>query len=136
MNIILPEKKILSVSVAAYNSGATLRETLSSFVSDPDVQEAIDQARKELDIYLRQGAYPLVEDHFGSVHECETVLSWLHKERPGAIYVVIILSDGREALLLGDGAIIGGWFKAGHHVYGSVKEEYVAMVAEEARRWS
>lgn len=95
-----------------------------------------DQARKELDIYLRQGAYPLVEDHFGSVHECETVLSWLHKERPGAIYVVIILSDGREALLLGDGAIIGGWFKAGHHVYGSVKEEYVAMVAEEARRWS
>ena len=42
MNITLPEKKILSVSVAAYNSGAILRETLSSFVSDPDVLEAIE----------------------------------------------------------------------------------------------
>ena len=96
----------------------------------------LDQDRKEFDIYLRHGVYPLVEDNFGSVHECETVLSWLHKERPGAIYGVIILGDKHETFLLGDGVIVGSWFKAGHHDYGSVKEEYVAMVAEEARRWS
>lgn len=42
MSITLPEKKILSVSVAAYNSEATLRKTISSFVSDPELLEQIE----------------------------------------------------------------------------------------------
>ncbi len=42
MTAELPDEKILSVSVAAYNSEATLRETISSFVSDPDLLKYIE----------------------------------------------------------------------------------------------
>ena len=38
----LPEQKWLSVSVAAYNTEATIRETLSSFISDPDLLEQME----------------------------------------------------------------------------------------------
>ena len=36
---------------------------------------ALDQAKEEIDIYLRYGVHPLVENYFGSVYECETVLA-------------------------------------------------------------
>ena len=196
---------------------------------------ALDQAKGEIDIYLRHGVHPLVENYFGSAHECESVLAWLRQEHPDAIYGVNILGDYREAfrlakeygasfiqidsvcghlkrnadekyarklagvrfkyqevlsgrtleedLTLGaercdavvctglgtgeptpfakvrefksvlkdfpvlvgagvtldtvqetfslaDGAIVGSWFKAGHHDYGAVKEEYVARMVE------
>ncbi len=38
----LPEQKWLSVSVAAYNTEATIHETLSSFISDPDLLEHME----------------------------------------------------------------------------------------------
>lgn len=61
---------------------------------------ALDQAKEEIDIYFRHGVHPLVENYFGSAHECESVLAWLRQEHPDAIYGVNILGDYREAFRL------------------------------------
>ena len=60
----------------------------------------LEQAKKEIEIYLKYGVYPLVENYFGSVNVCETVLAWLQREHPGAVYGVNILGDYYEAFCL------------------------------------
>lgn len=61
---------------------------------------ALDQAKEEVDIYLRHGVHPLVENYFGSVNECEMVLAWLQREHPDAVYGVNILGDCHESFCL------------------------------------
>lgn len=51
----------------------------------------LELAKKEIEIYLRHGIYPLVENYFGSADDCETVLDWLQNAHPDAIYGVNIL---------------------------------------------
>ena len=53
----------------------------------------LDIAKREIDIYLKYGIYPLVENYFGSEDNCEEVLEWLHAVHPNAIYGVNILGD-------------------------------------------
>lgn len=53
----------------------------------------LDIARREIDIYMKYGIYPLVENYFGSEDDCEEVLEWLHAVYPDAIYGVNILGN-------------------------------------------
>lgn len=57
-------------------------------------------AKKEIDIYLKYGVYPLVENYFGSDNDCEEVLDWLHITHSDAIYGVNILGDYYRAMEL------------------------------------
>ena len=47
-------------------------------------ETVLERAKKEIEIYFQYGIYPLVENYFGSVDDCEEVLKWLkenHKEK-------------------------------------------------------
>ncbi len=60
----------------------------------------LDVAKKEIEIYLKHGVYPLVENYFGSASDCEEVLAWLKESKPEAVYGVNILGDMEEAFRL------------------------------------
>lgn len=62
----------------------------TGFTHDLDM---LDLAKKEIEIYLRHGVYPLIENYFGSDDDCEDVLKWIHDVHPDAIYGVNILGD-------------------------------------------
>ena len=62
----------------------------------------LDLAKKEIEIYLRHGLYPLVENYFGDADDCEVVLSWLQKTYPDAVYGLNILGSMKEAFRLAD----------------------------------
>lgn len=60
----------------------------------------LELAMREIEIYLKHGIYPLIENYFGSSVDCEEVLAWMQKEHPNTIYGVNILGDYRKAFLL------------------------------------
>lgn len=60
----------------------------------------LELAKREIEIYLKYGIYPLIENYFGSSTDCEEVLAWMQKEHPDTIYGVNILGDYREAFRL------------------------------------
>lgn len=53
----------------------------------------LELAKEEIEIYLRHGIYPLIENLFGSADDCEEVLRWMHSTHPDTIYGVNILED-------------------------------------------
>lgn len=60
----------------------------------------LDVAKKEIEIYLKHGVYPLVENYFGSASDCEQVLAWMQETHPDAVYGVNVLGDLEEAFRL------------------------------------
>lgn len=60
----------------------------------------LDLAKKEIEIYLKYGIHPLIENYFGSSKDCEAVLAWMQQEHPDTIYGVNILGDSQEAFRL------------------------------------
>lgn len=60
----------------------------------------LEMAKQEIEIYLRHGIHPLVENYFGSEENCAEVLEWLHAVHPDAIYGVNILGDYSKAFEL------------------------------------
>ena len=60
----------------------------------------LELAQMEIEIYLRYGVYPLIENYFGSANDCEKVLDWLHVAHPDATYGVNILGDYYRAMEL------------------------------------
>ena len=60
----------------------------------------LELAKSEIEIYLKYGIYPLIENYFGTSEDCEAVLSWMQKEHSDSIYGVNILGDYREAFRL------------------------------------
>lgn len=63
-------------------------------------EDMLDTAKREIEIYLKYGVYPLVENYFGTSADCEKVLVWLQEYHPRAVYGVNILGDAEEAFLL------------------------------------
>ncbi len=53
----------------------------------------LELAKREIEIYLKNGIYPLIENYFGSTEDCEEVLKWIYSEHPDAVYGVNILGD-------------------------------------------
>lgn len=62
----------------------------------------LDLAMREIDLYLKHGVYPLVENYYGSVADCEQVLAWLHEAHPEAVFGVNILGCENEAFRLAE----------------------------------
>lgn len=62
--------------------------------------DMLETAKREIEIYLKYGVYPLVENYFGTSADCEKVLVWLQEYHPKAVYGVNILGDAEEAFLL------------------------------------
>lgn len=67
---------------------------------------------------------------FGKVEEFKSVL----KDFPVIVGAGVTIDTVRETFRLGDGAIVGSWFKEGHVDSGMVNEEYVRRMVEEARK--
>lgn len=63
-------------------------------------EDMLDTAKREIEIYLKYGVYPLIENYFGTSADCEKVLVWLQEYHPKAVYGVNILGDPHEAFLL------------------------------------
>lgn len=61
---------------------------------------SLELAQREIEIYLRNGIYPLIENYFGSVSDCEMILEWIQANHPDAVYGVNILGDYRESFRL------------------------------------
>ena len=63
----------------------------------------MERAVKEAECYLQHGVEALlVENYFGSDHDCEKVLAWLKQEHPEAIYGVNVLGGDAIAFELAD----------------------------------
>ena len=62
--------------------------------------DMLELAKREIEIYLENGVYPLIENYFGSDKDCEKVLAWIRQEHPGAIYGLNILGDYERAFEL------------------------------------
>lgn len=73
-----------------------------------DTESMLDVAKREIEIYLANGIYPLIENYFGSADDCELVLDWMYTNHPDAIYGVNILGDPQRAFELA--ANYGGKF--------------------------
>lgn len=89
----------------------------------------LDLAKAEIEIYLKYGIYPLVENYFGDVNDCEEVLRWLSENHPEAIYGVNILGNYRAAFRLA--AKYGAKFVQIDSVCGHLKPERDAEYAEQ-----
>ena len=63
-------------------------------------EDMLGTAKREIEIYLKYGVYPLVENYFGTSADCEKVLAWLQEYHPKAVYGVNILGDAEEAFIL------------------------------------
>ena len=63
-------------------------------------EDMLDTAKREIEIYLKYGVYPLIENYFGTSADCEKVMVWLQEYHPKAVYGVNILGDPYEAFLL------------------------------------
>ena len=62
----------------------------------------LELAKQEIEIYLRNGIYPLIENYFGSDEDCETVLKWISETHPEAVYGLNILGDCHKAFELAE----------------------------------
>lgn len=63
----------------------------------------LERAQKEIRCYLEHGVEAvMIENYFGSAMDCETVLAWMQKEYPNAIYGVNILGDYHKAFELAE----------------------------------
>ena len=60
----------------------------------------LELAKKEIEIYLKYGVVPLIENYFGSADDCADVLEWMHTAHADAVYGVNILGDERWAFEL------------------------------------
>lgn len=60
----------------------------------------LDLAKKQIEIYLKYGVVPLIENYFGQAHDCAEVLEWMHSTHPEMNYGVNILGDRELAFEL------------------------------------
>ena len=60
----------------------------------------LETAKREIEIYLKYGIRPLIENYFGSADDCETVLKWMQSVYPDVVYGLNILGDYPNAFSL------------------------------------
>lgn len=65
-------------------------------------KSVLETAKREIEIYLKYGIFPLIENYFGSVQDCEDVLEWIQAAHPDAIYGLNILGDYEKAFTLSE----------------------------------
>ena len=60
----------------------------------------LELAIKEIEIYLKYGVYPLIENYSGLTEDCEEVLAWMQKTHSDVLYGVNIVGDYGDAFRL------------------------------------
>lgn len=58
-----------------------------------DEESSLQLAQREIEIYLKYGVYPLVENYFGDDDDCENILRWMQQKHSDKIYGLNILGD-------------------------------------------
>lgn len=94
-------------------------------------ESMLDVAKREIEIYLNNGIYPLIENYFGSAEDCERVLDWMYTNHPDAIYGVNILGNPQRAFELA--ATYGAKFiqidSVCGHLHPEMDEEFAEWLA-------
>ena len=65
-----------------------------------DETSMLELAKMEIEIYLKHGVVPLIENYFGSANDCAEVLGWMHTAHSDMVYGVNILGDEKRAFEL------------------------------------
>ena len=65
-----------------------------------DGYSMLELAQREIEMYLRYGISPLIENFFGSAEDCEAVLKWMRQVHPDAVYGLNILGNYKKAFAL------------------------------------
>lgn len=94
-----------------------------------DGESILERAQKEIEIYLKYGIYPLIENYFGSANDCKEVLAWLQQTHPDAIYGINILGGYQQAFRLAKE--YGAKFIQIDSVCGHLSPEFDRLYAEE-----
>lgn len=58
-----------------------------------DEETSLQLAQREIEIYLKYGVYPLIENYFGDDDDCENILRWMQQKHNDKIYGLNILGD-------------------------------------------
>lgn len=58
-----------------------------------DEESSLQLAQREIEIYLKYGVYPLIENYFGDDDDCENILRWMQQKHNDKIYGLNILGD-------------------------------------------
>lgn len=58
-----------------------------------DEESSLQLAQREIEIYLKYGVYPLIENYFGDDDDCENILRWIQQKHNDKIYGLNILGD-------------------------------------------
>lgn len=58
-----------------------------------DEESSLQLAQREIEIYLKYGVYPLIENYFGDDDDCENILRWMQQKHKDKIYGLNILGD-------------------------------------------
>lgn len=56
-----------------------------------DEESSLQLAQREIEIYLKSGVYPLIENYFGDDDDCENILRWMQQKHNDKIYGLNIL---------------------------------------------
>ena len=57
-----------------------------------DEESSLQLAQREIEIYLKYGVYPLIENYFGNDDDCENILRWMQQKHNDKIYGLNILA--------------------------------------------
>jgi len=93
----------------------------------------LETAKEEIEIYLKYGVYPLIENYFGDADDCEAVLKWMKETHPDDTYGVNILGDYRKAFAFA--SEYGAKFIQIDSVCGHLKPENDEKYAAELQRF-
>lgn len=58
-----------------------------------DKETSLQLAQREMDIYLKYGIFPLIENYFGDDDDCEDILRWMQQKHQDKIYGLNILGN-------------------------------------------
>lgn len=58
-----------------------------------DEESSLQLAQREIEIYLKYGVYPLIENYFGDDDDCENILRWMQQKHNDKICGLNILGD-------------------------------------------
>lgn len=56
-------------------------------------ESSLQLAQREIEIYLKYGVYPLIENYFGDDDDCEDILRWMQQKHQDKIYGLNILGN-------------------------------------------
>ena len=103
-----------------------------------DEESSLQLAQREIEIYLKYGVYPLIENYFGNDDDCENILRWMQQKHNGKIYGLNILGDIYRSFELAEkyGVSFIQIDSVCGHLEPDIDEEYESMLKDFMLRWN